>query len=85
VNKIVPGRKVRQFPDAGILIVSDDTVKSRPDLLAAIVGWQPQAMIVDEIPTGELGFETFGGHAQTRLCHFRARHRTVRDTDGSFP
>jgi hypothetical protein len=49
VNKIVPGRKVRQFPDAGVLIVCDDTVKSRPDLLAAIVGWQPQSMIVDEI------------------------------------
>lgn len=49
INKIVSSRKVKDFPEAGIVIVSDDMLRSRPQVLSDLQKWSPEVLIVDEI------------------------------------
>ncbi|AOP54459.1 helicase-related protein [Brevibacterium aurantiacum] len=49
INKIVSSRKVKDFPEAGIVIVSDDMLRSRPQVLSDMQKWSPEVLIVDEI------------------------------------
>ena len=48
---IVPiraGRKVPPFPEAGVVVVADSLLASRPELLDDIVAWGPQCVLFDE-------------------------------------
>ena len=48
---IVPiraGRKVPPFPDAGVIVVADSLLASRPELLDDIIAWGPQCSLFDE-------------------------------------
>lgn len=49
---IVPiraGKKVPPFPDAGVVVVADSLLGSRPELLAQLIAWQPEAELFDEV------------------------------------
>ena len=48
VQVIKPARKVRDFPDTGIVIVADSLVAARPALAKKIAAWGAGAMILDE-------------------------------------
>lgn len=43
------GRKEPDLPSAGVVIVSDSLLAARPALLSRIIGWRPDAVIVDEV------------------------------------
>ena len=48
---IVPiraGRKVPPFPEAGVIVVADSLLASRPELLDDIIAWGPQCALFDE-------------------------------------
>lgn len=48
---IVPiraGRKVPPFPAAGVIVVADSLLASRPELLDDIIAWSPQCVLFDE-------------------------------------
>lgn len=49
---IVPiraGKKVPPFPEAGVVVVADSLLGSRPELLDDLVAWAPQAALFDEV------------------------------------
>jgi hypothetical protein len=49
---IVPiraGKKVPAFPDAGVVVVADSLLGSRPELLDQLIAWQPMAELFDEV------------------------------------
>lgn len=49
---IVPiraGKKVPPFPDAGVIVVADSLLGSRPELLDQLIAWQPMAELFDEV------------------------------------
>lgn len=49
---IVPiraGRKVPPFPEAGVVVVADSLLASRPALLDELVAWDPQSVLFDEV------------------------------------
>jgi len=46
---VAPGRKTPVFPDQGAVIVSDSLLASRPDLVARVLDWAPDSLIVDEV------------------------------------
>lgn len=43
-----PGRKEPELPDAGAVIIADSLLASRPAVLARLIEWQADVMIVDE-------------------------------------
>ena len=48
---IVPiraGRKVPPFPEAGVIVIADSLLASRPELLDDIIAWGPQCALFDE-------------------------------------
>ncbi|QOD05901.1 DEAD/DEAH box helicase [Pseudarthrobacter sp. BIM B-2242] len=49
---IVPiraGKKVPPFPEAGVVVVADSLLGSRPELVDQLVEWAPQAALFDEV------------------------------------
>nr|WP_246803743.1 DEAD/DEAH box helicase [Cellulomonas hominis] len=42
------GRKVREFPDQGVVVVPDSLLASRPELRAKLRDWAPDGITVDE-------------------------------------
>lgn len=49
---IVPiraGKKVPPFPEAGVVVVADSLLGSRPELLDDLIKWNPQAALFDEV------------------------------------
>lgn len=49
---IVPiraGKKVPPFPDAGIVVVADSLLASRPELVDDLIAWGPTAALFDEV------------------------------------
>lgn len=49
---IVPiraGKKVPAFPEAGVVVVADSLLGSRPELVDQLVAWCPQAALFDEV------------------------------------
>lgn len=49
---IVPiraGKKVPPFPEAGVVVVADSLLGSRPELVDELVAWAPQAALFDEV------------------------------------
>lgn len=49
---IVPiraGKKVPPFPEAGVVVVADSLLGSRPELVDQLVAWCPQAALFDEV------------------------------------
>jgi hypothetical protein len=49
---IVPiraGKKVPPFPEAGVVVVADSLLGSRPELLDELVAWAPEAALFDEV------------------------------------
>ncbi|MGO1851812.1 MAG: DEAD/DEAH box helicase [Microbacteriaceae bacterium] len=45
---IVPGRKVPELPERGVVIVPDSTVAARPALREQLEAWAPDVLIYDE-------------------------------------
>lgn len=43
------GKKVPPFPDAGVVVVADSLLASRPELLDELIAWNPQAELFDEV------------------------------------
>ncbi|MGL5825506.1 MAG: DEAD/DEAH box helicase [Nocardioides sp.] len=43
------GRKEPELPDAGIVVVPDSLLASRPELRARIAAWRPDALVYDEV------------------------------------
>lgn len=48
VVSVVPGRKVPQFPSAGVVVVGAPLLAARPELTAALRAWRPTVCICDE-------------------------------------
>ncbi|HEX9087861.1 MAG TPA: SNF2-related protein [Arthrobacter sp.] len=49
---IVPiraGKKVPPFPNAGVIVVADSLLGSRPELLAELIAWDPNVALFDEV------------------------------------
>ncbi|ACL42366.1 helicase domain protein (plasmid) [Pseudarthrobacter chlorophenolicus A6] len=49
---IVPiraGKKVPAFPEAGVVVVADSLLGSRPELVDQLVAWDPRAALFDEV------------------------------------
>lgn len=49
---IVPiraGKKVPPFPQAGVIVVADSLLGSRPELLAELIAWDPNVALFDEV------------------------------------
>lgn len=44
----VSGRKISDLPERGTLVVTDSILAARPELVAAIVEWVPDVLLVDE-------------------------------------
>lgn len=68
VSVISPTRKVRPFPDRGVVIVADSLLASRPGLLNQLIAWRPDGLIVDEAHR-EKGLESKRSKAVRRLAH----------------
>jgi len=68
VSVISPTRKVRPFPDRGVVIVADSLLASRPQLLDQLIAWRPDGLIVDEAHR-EKGLESKRSKAVRRLAH----------------
>jgi len=45
---VLPGRKQPEFPERGIVVVSDSLLSNRPGLAKDICDWSPDGLIVDE-------------------------------------
>src|SRR5699024_2372185 len=43
---VASGRKTPRFPDQGAVIVSDSLLASRSDLVAQVLAWAPDSLIV---------------------------------------
>lgn len=63
-----PGRKVPDFPDAGVVIVADSLVGARPELVGKIIDWHPDGLIVDEAHR-EKGLMSKRSLAVRRIAH----------------
>jgi hypothetical protein len=68
VSVISPTRKIRPFPDRGVVIVADSLLASRSALLDSLIAWRPDGLIVDEAHR-EKGLESKRSKAVRRLAH----------------
>jgi hypothetical protein len=68
VNVVSPSRKIRPFPDRGVVVVADSLLASRPALLDSLIAWRPDGLIVDEAHR-EKGLESKRSKAVRRLAH----------------
>lgn len=49
ISVIRAGRKVPPLPETGFVVVPDSLLSSRPELLAELIDWAPEAAIFDEV------------------------------------
>lgn len=63
-----PGRKVRDFPDRGVVIVADSLIAARPQLVQRLLDWNPDGLIVDEAHR-EKSLTSNRSRAVRRLAH----------------
>lgn len=48
VVNILPGRKLPEFPDTGVIVVSDSYLSAKPEVVELLRQWDPQVLIDDE-------------------------------------
>lgn len=61
ITPIRAGRKVPDFPDAGVIVIADSLLASRPELMDELIEWNPTCVLFDEVHRAA----TWGGKRAT--------------------